>query len=96
MDDKRRGRQGNLKCCTEEVPHVCRDPDPTAPAARAWGDPHMTGFLGQKFDFTGEDDGGYYAVISDCPNLHMNMVSDSATGILGETSTPTEDAYGQD
>ncbi|CAN0348830.1 unnamed protein product [Ectocarpus sp. 6 AP-2014] len=32
----------------------------------------MTGFLGQKFDFTGED-GGYYAVISDFPSFHMNM-----------------------
>lgn len=34
----------------------------------------MTGFRGQKFEFTGED-GGYYAVISDFPHLHMNMVS---------------------
>lgn len=32
----------------------------------------MTGFRGQKFDFTGED-GGWYALISDVPSLHMNM-----------------------
>ncbi|CAM9801833.1 unnamed protein product, partial [Ectocarpus sp. 13 AM-2016] len=72
MDDKCSGRNGKLECCTEVYPYVCRDPAPDAPAARACGDPHMTGFLGQKFDFTGED-GGYYAVISDFPNLHMNM-----------------------
>lgn len=33
----------------------------------------MTGFLGQKFDFTGED-GQWYCLISDFPDLHMNMV----------------------
>ena len=33
----------------------------------------MTGFLGQKFDFTGED-GEWYCLISDLPGLHMNMV----------------------
>lgn len=32
----------------------------------------MTGFHGQKFDFTGED-GGWYALISDVPSLHLNM-----------------------
>ena len=36
------------------------------------GDPHMTGFRGQKFDFTGEDE-GWYALISDLPSLHLNM-----------------------
>ena len=32
----------------------------------------MTGFHGQKFDFTGES-GGWYALISDLPSLHLNM-----------------------
>ena len=32
----------------------------------------MTGFLGQKFDFTGND-GAWYAVISDSPSMHLNM-----------------------
>lgn len=32
----------------------------------------MTGFLGQKFDFTGED-GAWYALVSDLPAMHINM-----------------------
>lgn len=32
----------------------------------------MTGFRGQKFDFTGKD-GEWYALISDLPSLHLNM-----------------------
>ena len=32
----------------------------------------MTGFLGQKFDFTGVD-GEWYALISDLPSVHINM-----------------------
>lgn len=32
----------------------------------------MTGFLGQKFDFTGED-GAWYSLVAD-DSLHMNMV----------------------
>lgn len=36
------------------------------------GDPHMAGFRGQKFDFTGKD-GGWYAVVSDLPYMHLNM-----------------------
>lgn len=32
----------------------------------------MTGFRGQKFDFTGED-GAWYALISDLPSIHINM-----------------------
>ena len=35
------------------------------------GDPHMTGFLGQKFDFTGED-GGWYCLIKD-DNMQVSM-----------------------
>lgn len=36
------------------------------------GDPHMTGFRGQKFDFTGQD-GAWYCLLSDVPNMHVNM-----------------------
>lgn len=36
------------------------------------GDPHMTGFRGQTFDFTG-DDGEWYCLISDLPSMHLNM-----------------------
>ena len=32
----------------------------------------MTGFRGQKFDFTGKD-GGWYAVLSVPPSMHLNM-----------------------
>lgn len=32
----------------------------------------MTGFLGQRFDFTGRD-GTWYALISDSPTMHLNM-----------------------
>ena len=32
----------------------------------------MTGFRGQKFDFTGQD-GGWYSVFSALPNIHLNM-----------------------
>ncbi|CAB1119283.1 unnamed protein product [Ectocarpus sp. CCAP 1310/34] len=32
----------------------------------------MTGFRGQKFDFTGQD-GGWYSVHSDMPRIHLNM-----------------------
>lgn len=31
----------------------------------------MTGFLGQKFDFTGQD-GEWYALVADA-NIHINM-----------------------
>eukprot|EP00903_Cladosiphon_okamuranus_P011805 g11093.t1 len=60
----------------------------------------MTGFLGQKFDFTGED-GGWYALIADV-NLNINMrvtspVSDipEITYITG-LSVVTTDADGLD
>ncbi|CAN0000168.1 unnamed protein product [Scytosiphon promiscuus] len=36
-------------CCPAKK--ICEVP----PSPGACGDPHMTGFLGQKFDFTGED-----------------------------------------
>ena len=32
----------------------------------------MTGFLGQKFDFTGED-GEWYCLLDDGPSMHLNM-----------------------
>lgn len=32
----------------------------------------MTGFRGQKFDFTGED-GAWYSVVDDGPVLQINM-----------------------
>jgi len=32
----------------------------------------MTGFLGQKFDFTGED-GAWYCLVNDGPSMHLNM-----------------------
>eukprot|EP00903_Cladosiphon_okamuranus_P020829 g19129.t1 len=38
----------------------------------AVGDPHMTGFHGQKFDFTGID-GEWYALFSSPPSMHINM-----------------------
>ena len=41
-------------------------------AGKHVGDPHMTGFRGQKFDFTG-DDGGWYSVLSVLPDIHLNM-----------------------
>lgn len=36
------------------------------------GDPHMTGFRGQKFDFTGAD-GEWYCLVADAPAIHLNM-----------------------
>lgn len=32
----------------------------------------MTGFHGQKFDFTGQD-GEWYCLLSDLPSMHLNM-----------------------
>ncbi|CAN0303542.1 unnamed protein product [Ectocarpus sp. 8 AP-2014] len=62
-------------CTTDERPICCpetglcsiRDTD-----TGACGDPHMTGFLGQKFDFVGQD-GQWYSVLSDMPSLEVNM-----------------------
>ncbi|CAM9895562.1 unnamed protein product, partial [Ectocarpus sp. 13 AM-2016] len=48
----------------------CKLPPGSGPGA--CGDPHMTGFRGQRFDFTGEDD-GWYAILSDLPNIHLHM-----------------------
>eukprot|EP00903_Cladosiphon_okamuranus_P022788 g20980.t1 len=53
-------------CCPAFL--VCEVPDITG----ACGDPHMTGFLGQKFDFTGED-GQWYCLLDDGPSMHLNM-----------------------
>jgi len=46
------------------------------------GDPHMTGFLGQKFDFTGED-GQWYCLIAD-ENMNVNMRVTSPVADLPE------------
>eukprot|EP00752_Nemacystus_decipiens_P015530 g13857.t1 len=48
-------------CCPDDA--VCK-PIPDDDTVDACGDPHMTGFLGQKFDFTGLD-GEYYCLIKD-------------------------------
>eukprot|EP00903_Cladosiphon_okamuranus_P016330 g15060.t1 len=56
----------NEVCCPAFL--VCEVPDITG----ACGDPHMTGFLGQKFDFTGED-GEWYCLLDDGPSIHLNM-----------------------
>eukprot|EP00752_Nemacystus_decipiens_P004852 g4415.t1 len=56
----------NEICCPGFM--VCEVPDITG----ACGDPHMTGFLGQKFDFTGED-GDWYCLLDDGPSMHLNM-----------------------
>eukprot|EP00903_Cladosiphon_okamuranus_P018942 g17420.t1 len=53
-------------CCAERL--VCEE----FSFPGACGDPHMTGFRGQKFDFTGED-GGWYSVLSALPDVHLNM-----------------------
>eukprot|EP00752_Nemacystus_decipiens_P013294 g11775.t1 len=55
-------------CCTNK--NQCDEFDPTD-GAEACGDPHMTGFLGQKFDFTGQD-GGWYSLIA-VDNMQVNM-----------------------
>lgn len=55
-------------CCPETF--TCEADDGTT--GGACGDPHMTGFLGQRFDFTGRD-GAWYALISDSPTMHLNM-----------------------
>ena len=56
------------------------------------GDPHMTGFLVRKFDYTGED-GKWHSLISDLPGLHLNMVRCTRNmtytqGSILEQSTP--------
>eukprot|EP00752_Nemacystus_decipiens_P008177 g7313.t1 len=72
-------------CCP--VKKVCEVPDPATP--NACGDPHMTGFLGQKFDFTGLD-GAWYSVVSDIsddaerPSTHINMRVTSPVAELPE------------
>eukprot|EP00903_Cladosiphon_okamuranus_P020451 g18771.t1 len=56
-----------MECCP--ILKVCETPNLTTGAC---GDPHMTGFLGQKFDFTGED-GAWYCLVNDGPSMHLNM-----------------------
>ena len=46
----------------------------------------MTGFRGQKFDFTGVD-GKWYALFSSLPSMHVNM-----RGRLG-SPTPSEAVF---
>ena len=61
----------------------------------------MTGFRGQKFDFTGEDN-GWYAVVSDLPYMHLNMRVTSPVPSLPNItyitgiSIMTKDADGMD
>lgn len=61
----------------------------------------MTGFRGQKFDFTGED-GAWYAVLSAPPDVHLNMRVTSPVPSLPEityitgVSVQARDADGVD
>ncbi|CAM9849933.1 unnamed protein product, partial [Ectocarpus fasciculatus] len=57
-------------CCDDRRVCVDRD-DEFLYNPTACGDPHMFGFFGQKFDFTGED-GAWYSLIAD-DNMHINM-----------------------
>ncbi|CAM9894902.1 unnamed protein product, partial [Ectocarpus fasciculatus] len=59
--------------CTEPGEICCPEKKVCVPKSdpNACGDPHMTGFLGQKFDFTGED-GAWYCLVNDGP-FHLNM-----------------------
>ena len=49
------------------------------------GDPHITGFSGQKFTFTG-DDGTWYVLISDPPSLRVNIRVTAPVPSLMETT----------
>eukprot|EP00903_Cladosiphon_okamuranus_P005334 g5332.t1 len=57
-------------CCP--ILLVCEDKEVLSSSSGACGDPHMTGFHGQKFDFTGED-GAWYCLVNDGPSMHLNM-----------------------
>ncbi|CAN0121343.1 unnamed protein product [Scytosiphon promiscuus] len=63
------GCPGEEICCEETS--VCIDKSSAEYDVGACGDPHMMGFLGQKFDFTGED-GAWYSLIADL-NMNVNM-----------------------
>ncbi|CAM9380344.1 unnamed protein product [Ectocarpus sp. 8 AP-2014] len=70
----------NLICCKDN--DFCDVFGETRVDGVMCGDPHMTGFLGQKFDFTGED-GGWYSVIADS-NMNVNMRVTSPVADLPE------------
>ncbi|CAM9412482.1 unnamed protein product [Scytosiphon promiscuus] len=57
-------------CCEERS--YCISPDAGDYTVSSCGDPHMVGFLGQKFDFTGGD-GAWYCLMKDSPTFQMNM-----------------------
>ncbi|CAM9145362.1 unnamed protein product [Ectocarpus sp. 6 AP-2014] len=59
-----------LECCLENL--VCVVP------AEDGSDPHMTGFRGQKFDFTGVD-GEWYCLVSDRPSIAPQHARDGAS-----------------
>ncbi|CAM9207570.1 unnamed protein product [Ectocarpus sp. 13 AM-2016] len=69
-----------LICCEEK--DYCDDFQSESIDGVICGDPHMTGFLGQKFDFTGED-GAWYSVIADS-NMNVNMRVTSPVANLPE------------
>ncbi|CAM9581761.1 unnamed protein product, partial [Ectocarpus fasciculatus] len=88
----------DLICCDDK--DFCDVPGDEAIDGTVCGDPHMTGFLGQKFDFTGED-GEWYSVIADS-NMHVNMRVTSPVADLPEItyitglSVLTTDSDGSD
>ncbi|CAM9484782.1 unnamed protein product, partial [Hapterophycus canaliculatus] len=98
--------KGNVECEEKQVccddREVCVDlDDEVLYNPEACGDPHMTGFLGQKFDFTGQD-GERYSLIADA-NMHINMRVTSPvldlpeiTYITAGLSVLTTDADGLD
>ncbi|CAN0286207.1 unnamed protein product, partial [Ectocarpus fasciculatus] len=75
-------------CCGECDPDDDECPSPLVCCADTWecvagedydamscGDPHMTGFLGQKFDFTGKDGAWYCLIADDQININVRVTS---------------------